>query len=28
VKHADRIFVFENGKITEEGNHKQLVAKK
>lgn len=28
VKHADRIFVFENGKITEEWNHKQLVAKK
>ena len=28
VKHADRIFVFENGEITEEGNHKELVAKK
>ncbi len=27
VKNADRIFVFQNGRIIEEGNHEQLLAK-
>lgn len=28
IKKADRIFVVDNGKIIEEGNHRQLLEKK
>ena len=28
IKRADRIFVVDNGKIIEEGNHRQLLEKK
>jgi len=28
VKHADRIYIIENGKITESGTHKELLAKR
>ena len=28
IKNADRILVLENGKIAEQGNHEQLIAKK
>lgn len=28
VKNADRILVFSDGKVVEEGNHRELIAKK